>query len=124
MGYDESAGETLGDLLVGEKPNLLIADSISTWIKKCVCSVLSTGGCGLFTDKTQIAEALNQNPDWNDFSFVLQEFENSVNFNRSEPEHFRNHYKSTDPLDTSVMNPIEKLAYFGNIIKKCFLNSK
>lgn len=110
------------DVLVGEKSNLLITDSMSTRIKKCVCSILSTGGCGLLTDKTQIAEALNKNPNWNDFSFVLQEIENSAKYNG--PEHLSNHYKSTGPPDTSVMNPNDWVAYVGNIIKKCFLNSK
>lgn len=97
----------------GERPNLLLTDSASSWIKNCVCSILSTGGCGLFMEKTEISEVLNKNPRWNDLSFVLQEIEESAKYNG--PEH-----DSKSTADTSLLSEFQLIAYLGNIFKKCF----
>lgn len=117
-GNHASAGEAL---VVDEKSHLLISNSTISWMKKCVCSILSTGGCGIFIEKTQLAEAVNTNPSWNDLSFVLQEIEKWAQ--DSEPEHVSNLYKSNGQ-ETSVLNPNKLVNYLQNVLKKCFLNSK
>lgn len=64
-------------------------------------------------EKTEISEVLNKNPRWNDLSFVLQEIEGSAKYDG--PEH-----DSKTTADIPLLSEIKLIAYFGNILKKCF----